>query len=223
MTPQPLSTPFAFDTEFDAAGVVVRSAAAFRPIKRAYGPAEVDALVARARLDARNEALAEVESIQAMALSAIGQALAAAVPTLAQVAQLHRQQASELAMTAARVVSASALDRHPEAPLQAALEALGQEIDASPRLVIRTGDLTEATHARIEQLCADAGFSGIVAFRTEPAMAPAAFQLEWADGRAAFDPDEAFARMSEALNSALAAEAGHAENLTPENSMEGRP
>lgn len=223
MTHQPLSTPFAFDTEFDAAGVVVRSGAAFRPIKRAYGPAEVDALVARARLDARSEALAEVESIQAMALSAIGQALAAAVPTLAQVAQLHRQQASELAMTAARVVSASALDRHPEAPLQAALEALGQEIDASPRLVIRTGDLTEATHARIEQLCADAGFSGIVAFRTEPAMAPAAFQLEWADGRAAFDPEEAFARMSEALNSALAAEAGHAENLTPEISMEGRP
>jgi flagellar assembly protein FliH len=223
MTHQPLSTPFAFDTEFDAAGVVVRSGAAFRPIKRAYGPAEVDALVARARLDARSEALAEVESIQAMALSAIGQALAAAVPTLAQVAQLHRQQASELAMTAARVVAASALDRHPEAPLQAALEALGQEIDASPRLVIRTGDLTEATHARIEQLCADAGFSGIVAFRTEPAMAPAAFQLEWADGRAAFDPDEAFARMSEALNSALAAEAGHAENLTPEISMEGRP
>ena len=222
MTSQPLSTPFVFDTEFDASGEVIR-AAVFRPIKRAYGPAEVDALVAQARLEARNAALAEVESIQAMALSAIGQALAAAVPTLAQVAQLHRQQASELAMTAARVVAASALDRHPEAPLQAALEALGQEIDASPRLVIRTGDLTEATHARIEQLCADAGFSGIVAFRTEPAMAPAAFQLEWADGRAAFDPDEAFARMSEALNSALAAEAGHAENLTPEISMEGRP
>lgn len=222
MTHQPLSTPFSFDTEFDAAGVVV-SAAAFRPIKRAYGPAEVDALVAQARLDARNEALAEVESIQTMALSAIGQALTSAAPALAQVAQLHRRQAAELALTAARVVSASALDRHPEAPLQAALEALGQEIDASPRLVIRTGDLTETTHARLQQLCADAGFSGIVAFRTEPGMAPAAFQLEWADGRAAFDPSEAFARMSEALNSALAAEAGHAENLTPETSMEGRP
>ncbi len=223
MTHQPLSTPFAFDTEFDAAGVVVSAAAAFRPIKRAYGPAEVDALVAQARLDARNEALAEVESLQTMALSAIGQALTSAAPALAQVAQLHRQQAAELALTAARVVSDSALARHPEAPLQAALEALGQEIDASPRLVIRTGDLTEATHARLQQLCADAGFSGIVAFRTEPGMAPAAFQLEWADGRAAFDPAEAFARMSEALNSALAAEAGHAENLTPETSMEGRP
>lgn len=223
MTHQPLSTPFAFDTEFDAAGVVVSAAAAFRPIKRAYGPAEVDALVAKARLDARNEALAEVDSIQAMALSAIGQALATAAPALAQVAQAHRQQSAELALTAARVVAASALDRFPEAPLQAALEALGQEIDASPRLVIRTGDLTEATHARIQQLCADAGFSGIVAFRTDPTMAPAAFQLEWTDGRAAFDPEEAFARMREALNSALAAEAGHAEILTPETTMEGRP
>jgi flagellar assembly protein FliH len=221
MTPQPLSTPFAFDTEFDASGVVVH-ASAFRPIKRAYGPAEVEALVAEARLDARNQALAEVESIQAMALSAIGQALASAAPALSQVAQAHRQQSAELALTAARVVAASALDRFPEAPLQAALETLGQEVDASPRLVIRTGDLTEATQARIQQLCADAGFSGIVAFRTESDMAAAAFQLEWADGRAAFDPDEAFARMREALNSALAAEAGHAETLTPETSMEGR-
>ena len=223
MTHQPLSTPFAFDTEFDASGVVVNAAAAFRPIKRAYGPAEVEALVAGARLEARNQALAEIDSIQTMALSAIGQALASAAPALAQVAQAHRQQSAELALTAARVVAASALDRYPEAPLQAALEALGQEIDASPRLVIRTGDLDEATHARVQQLCADAGFSGIVAFRTEPGMAAAAFQLEWADGRAAFDPAEAFARMSEALNSALAAEAGHAENLIPETSMEGRP
>ena len=223
MTHQPLSTPFAFDTEFDASGVVVNATAAFRPIKRAYGPAEVEALVARGRLDARNEALAEIESIQAMALAAIGEALASAAPALAEVARAHRRQSAELALTAARVVAASALDRYPEAPLQAALEALGQEVDASPRLVIRTGDLTETTHVRIQQLCADAGFSGIVAFRTDPTMAAAAFQLEWSDGRAAFDPAEAFARMSEALNSALAAEAGHAENLIPQTSLEGRP
>jgi flagellar assembly protein FliH len=222
MTHAPLSTPFAFDTEFDDAGVIVKGAV-FRPVKRAYGPAEVDALVAEARLEARTQVLAEVESIQAMALSAIAEALAGSAPALAQIARVHRGQSAELAMTAARVLAASALDRYPEGPLQAALEALGQEIDATPRLVIRSGDLTEATHARLQQLCTDAGFSGLVAFRTEPAMPAAAFQLEWADGRAAFDPEEAFARMREALNSALAAEAGHAETLTPEASMEGRP
>ncbi|MEY3292622.1 MAG: hypothetical protein RJB12_393, partial [Pseudomonadota bacterium] len=35
--------------------------------------------------------------------------------------------------------------------------------------------------------------------------------------------EDAFTRMSEALSSALAAEAGHAENLSPETSTEGRP
>ncbi len=211
------SRPYAFDTEFDAGGVVVHPSA-FRPMKRAYAPAEVDLLVAEARLEAREAALAEVESIQAMALSAIGQALASSAPAMAHAVQTHREQSAELALTAARVVAASALDRFPAAPIQAAIEALAQEIDASPRLVIRTGDLDDANRARLQQLCADAGFSGVVAFREDVALPAAAFQLEWTDGRAAFDPAEAFARIADALSSALASEAGHAETLN-----EGRP
>ncbi|KQW83085.1 flagellar assembly protein FlbE [Brevundimonas sp. Root1279] len=211
MTSAPLSRPFIFDTEFDADGVVVQPSA-FRPMKRAFAPAEVEALVAQARLEARNQALAESESLQAMALSTIGQALSAALPSLAQVAHAHREQSAELAMGAARVVAAAALDRFPNGPLQAALEALGQEIDASPRLVIRSAELDEAGRARVEQLCADVGFTGAVAFRDEPGPR-ASFQLEWADGRAGFDAESAFARMDEALKSALAAEAGHAEAL----------
>ncbi|NJC40118.1 flagellar assembly protein FliH [Brevundimonas alba] len=222
MTAQPLSTPFAFDTEFDASGVVVQPSA-FRPAKRAYAPLEVDALVAQARLEARNEALAEAESVQSMALSSIAQSLAAAVPSLSRVAQAHREQAAELALAAARVVASAALDRFPAGPLQAALETLGQEIDASPRLVIRTGDLDEAGRARITRLCDDSGFSGVVAFREDPALPPASFQLEWADGRAAFDAEAAFVRIGDALRSALAAEAGHAETLNPDTSLEGRP
>ena len=222
MTARPASTPFVFDTEFDATGVVVQTSA-FRPTKRAWTPAEVETLLAEARLEARNAALAEAESLQAMALSAIGEALTAAVPALTRIAIAHREQSAELALAAARVVAAAALDRFPAGPLQAALEALGQEIDASPRLVIRSGQLDDANRGRIEGLCADAGFSGVVAFREEPGLPPAAFQLEWADGRAEFEPDAAFARMREALDSALAAESGHAESLTPEPTMEGRP
>lgn len=212
MTAQPEKRAFFFDTEFGAGGEVVQPSA-WRPTKRAWTEAEVEALVAQAAREAREAALAEVASIQAMALSGIAQALDAAAPALTQIAQAHREQSAELAMAAARVVSASALDRFPGAPLQAALEALGQEIDASPRLVIRTGDLTDDTRARLQQLASDAGFSGVLAFRDEPGLAPAAFRLEWADGRADFDPEAAFARMAEALKSALAAEAGHAETL----------
>ncbi|NAW11158.1 flagellar assembly protein FlbE, partial [Salmonella sp. gx-h1] len=48
--------PFVFDTEFDADRAVVRPSA-WTPTKRAYLPAEVDALVAQARLEARQQAL----------------------------------------------------------------------------------------------------------------------------------------------------------------------
>ncbi|CAN5278974.1 FliH/SctL family protein [soil metagenome] len=205
---------FGFDTEFDGTGAVL-SASTFTPTKRAYLPAEVEALVAQARFEARETALAEVQSLEAMALVTIGQAVAASASTLAGLVQTHREQSADLAMAAARVLAGTALARYPEGPLQAALEALGSEIDTTPRLVIRARGLDEAVQAKLQAVCIDAGFSGLCAFRDDPGMAPAAFQLEWADGRADYDPAEAAARMSEALNAALASEAGHAESITP--------
>ena len=205
--------PFAFDTEFASDGEIMRTGAVFAPTKRSYLPAEVEALVAQARLEAREAALAEVESMQAMALVTIGQAVAGSAAALAQVAQNHREQSAELALACARVMTSAALSRFPTGPLQDALEQLGSEIDASPRLVIRAGGLDEAVKARLQAVCIDAGFSGLIAFRDDPGMALAAFHLEWADGRADFDPAEAAERIGGALAAALAAEAGHAEPL----------
>jgi flagellar assembly protein FliH len=210
--------PFAFDTEFDADGAVVRPGA-WTPAKRSYLPAEVEALVAQGRLEAREQALNEIENIRAMAMSNIAQSVASAMPTLRAVAQAHREQAADLALAAARAIGGAALDRFPQAPLKAALEMLAQEIDASPRLVVRTAELDDQARSLIERACADSGFTGVVAFRDEPSMARAAFQLEWADGRADHDPQGSADRVGEALTAALAAEAGHAETLPVDRSM----
>ncbi len=207
------SRPFAFDTEFGGSGEVLR-ASTFRPTKRAYMPAEVEALVAQARFEAREAALAETASIEAMAVSAIAQAVSSAMPALNQVAQTHREQSADLALAAARVIAAAALERLPTGPLQSALETLGQEIDASPRLVVRASGLDPEVQAKIQAVCVDAGFSGMVAFRDDASLPLAAFQLEWADGRADFDPAAAADRIATALTSALASEAGHAESLS---------
>ncbi|WGM31782.1 flagellar assembly protein FlbE [Brevundimonas sp. NIBR11] len=204
--------PFSFDTEFDGSGSVVR-ASDFRPTKRAYMPSEVEALVAQARFEAREAALAEASSIQAMAVAAIGQAIQQAIPTLAHVAQTHREQSAALSLAAARVIAAAALERLPTGPLQSALETLGQEIDGSPRLVIRASGLEPGVQEKIQAICIDAGFTGMVAFREDASLPLAAFQLEWADGRADFDPAAAAERIGAALTNALAAEAGHAEPL----------
>lgn len=205
-----MSTPFAFDTEFDADGSVVRESG-WKPAKRSYLPAEVDALVAHAKLEARQQALAEIENIRAMALTNIAQGVAAAMPSLHAVAQAHREQSADLALAAGRAIGGAALERFPHAPLRAALEVLGQELDASPRLVVRASGLDDEARVQIERACADSGFSGVVAFRDEPGMGVAAFQLEWADGRADHDPEGSARRVAEALTAALAAEAGHAE------------
>ena len=218
MTPSSeIRRPFVFDTEFDADGAVVRPSA-WTPAKRSYLPAEVEALVAQGRLEARQQALGEIENIRALALSNVAQAVASAMPTLRGAAQSHREQAAGLAMAAARAIGGAALDRFPQAPLKAALEVLAQEIDASPRLVVRAAGLDDAARSLIEQACADSGFTGVVAFRDEPGMAQAAFQLEWAEGRADHDPQQSAERVAEALNAALAAEAGHAETLTVDRS-----
>ena len=206
------SRPFSFDTEFDGQGSVVR-ASDFRPTKRAYMPSEVEARVAQARFEARVAALAEASSIEALGVAAIGLALGQAIPALTHVAHTHREQSAALALAAARVIAAAALERLPIGPLQSALETLGQEIDGSPRLVIRASGLEPGVQAKIQAVCVDAGFTGVVAFREDLSLPLAAFQLEWADGRADFDPAATAERIATALTSALASEAGHAESL----------
>lgn len=213
MTAMPSTArPFIFDTEFDAAGDVVRPST-WQPVKRSFAPAEVDALVAQARLEARQQALAEVEALRADALSTLAQHAAHAAGALSAIAEAHRRQSAELSVAAARVLASAAFDRFPRRPLEAAIEQLGQEIDASPRLLVRASGLDETTRAHIEALCADAGFTGLIAFREDVGAPAAAFALEWADGRAEFDPEGVAARVSAALEAALAAEAGHAEPL----------
>ena len=214
---QPQHQPFVFGTEFDASGEVV-SARPTQTVKRVYLAAEVEALVAQARADAREQAMAELEGVQAMALAEIGQAVGRALPGLARVAHEHRAASADLALAAARIIAGSALEQTPQGPLHEALEALGHEIDATPRLVVRTGGLSDDARGRIEAVCAEAGFTGQVSFRDEAGMESAAFALEWADGRAEYSPEDSARRVGEALAAALAAEGGHAETL---NAPEG--
>jgi flagellar assembly protein FliH len=51
--------------------------------------------------------------------------------------------------------------------------------------------------------------------KTDPALPRAAFTFDWGDGRAAFDPQAAAARVAAALETALAAEGLHADPHVP--------
>lgn len=204
---------FAFDTEFDAKGGVAFQAQ--RP-KRLFPIEEVEQLREAARAEGERTALASVAAQQAAALSQIASACAQALPRLAEVAHEHRQGSAALALACARAIADAALEKFPQAPVQAALASLAREIDAQPRLVVSADPaLAEQLQSVLEDTARGLGFEGAVVVKPDGAFGPHAFTLDFGDGQAAFDPAQAAERVSQTLIAALAAEGLHAEPLIP--------
>ena len=203
--------PFAFDTVFDDAGSIAWQP----PVRRKhYSAEEVEAARVAGFAEGERSAVAEAEARAADALADIARAARADLGALQGVAHGHRVDSANLALAAARRIADAALDRFPEAPLAAALEALARELEAEPRLIVRVApDLRERLQLVLNHTAEAVGFEGQILARAEPGMLPAAFVLDWGDGKAAFDPRDAALRVAAALDAALAAEGLHAEPL----------
>ena len=205
--------PFSFDTVFDGAGEI-----AYAPprAKRGYTPEEVEQVRNAAYAEGERSAVAQAEAVAADALADIAVAARAALTALAGVAHEHRTGSAGLALAAARTIAGAALSRFPDAPVTAALEALAREVEAEPRLVVRVGpELAERLQSTLDDTAIAIGFRGQISAKADPALPPAAFVLDWGDGRASFDPTRAATRVEAALEAALAAEGLHAEPLIP--------
>lgn len=212
--PQPsgASRPFTFDTVFDGARVI----APVRP-KRSFTAEEVEAIRDEAFAAGERSAVAEAERAAAAALAEVSGLVRRSMSALAVVAHDHRVGSAELALTCARKVADAALERSPHAPVEAALAALAREIDAVPRLVVRCAtDDPARLEADLARVAEAAGYPGQVVLKPDAGPADASFLFDWGDGRAAFDPISAAARIEAALMAALAAEGLHAEPLIPE-------
>jgi flagellar assembly protein FliH len=205
---------FAFDTVFEDNGRVI---APVRP-KKNFTAEEVEAIRVECFAEGQRSAVAEAQKSLALAVSQIAGAAQGALGGLAMVAHEHRAGSARLALAAAGKIADAALLRFPEAPAAAALDQLAREIEAVPKLIVRAqADQMEAMQAALETAAAAAGYPGQIVVRADPALPLAAFVFDWGDGSAAFDPVTAAARVSDALDNALAAEGFHAESLTHPN------
>lgn len=212
MTSQGLER-FKFDTVFDGDGDVVATAP--RP-KRIYAAEEVEAIRIAARAEGERSVTAAAEARVAAALEDIARNCTSALDALAQVAHDHRVNSAELALAAARKIADAALAQFSEAPVAAAMIELAREIEAAPKLKVRVApDLIEKVQVALERAAQACGFSGAIVATADPSLPLAAFTLDWGEGRAAFDPEAAAARVAAALDEALAAEGLHAEPLIP--------
>lgn len=212
---QPAPKKFAFDTVFSDDGAVVSQAA--RP-KRMYAAAEVEQIKAQAFADGQRSTVALAEQQTAQAVSEISRACSQALGALARVAHNHREASANLAMAVGRKIADAALECFPQAPVAAALADLAREIEAKPQLKVRVApDLVERVQAVLEQTAQGCGYPGQIIVSDDPALPPAAFSLNWGEGKAEFNPEAAAERIAEALDTALAAEGLHAEPLITES------
>jgi len=207
---------FSFDAVFDGVGDVVANTPRRKPF---YTPEEVDKARAEGLAEGQKAALGRAEQAQADCLEDIRKDVRQAMTVLVQAVHDHRAGAVGLALAAARKIADAALDRFPEAPAEAALQALSREIESHPRLLVRApAEIAERIQSALDKAAEAAGYPGQVLVKSDPKLAGAAFIFEWGEGRAAFDPEQAAARVAAALESTLAAEGLHAEplNLPPE-------
>lgn len=210
---EPLHQRFGFDTVFDGTGDVTYAAP--RP-KRLYTAEEVEALREQAYADGERQALASMQALQAQALAGVSDAAGQALGKLAEVAHTHRVGSAELALACAGAIADAALARFPQAPLQAAMESLAREIESAPRLLVGVSpDLAEGLAEVLAASAQAIGFTGQIQVRPTPGMPTAAFNLDFGDGAATFDPAQAAERVAAVLTAALASEGLHAEPLIP--------
>jgi flagellar assembly protein FliH len=210
---EPLVEKFGFDTVFDGAGNVARSTP--RP-KRYFTAEEMEAVRVRAFADGEQKALGEMSALQARALAEIAKHAEHALGSLAHVAHAHREGSAALALACARAISGEVLGLFPRAALESALASLADEIESEPRLIVSVSPaLAAAVGESLSATAAGIGFSGQILVREDADRIGAAFTLDFGDGAASFDPEEAALRVGKVLEAALAAEGMHAEPLHP--------
>ncbi len=204
---------FSFETVFDDEGGI-----AYAPPKqkRIFTLEEVTQIRAECYEDGQRSALVVAEQAAAAALQAIGHAAHGALSTLVQIAHDHRVGSAELSLACARQIADAALEQFPDAPAQAALEALAAEITTGPRLTVRaSADLVERFQRTLDEQAQALGMPGQIIVKADPMMPQAAFHFDWGDGRASYDPTVTAERVAQALHNALIAEGLHAEAVDP--------
>lgn len=205
------STPqkFIFDAEFTDDGQV--SYSQFGVKAKTYTEEDVAEAWQTGFSEGEASALAVAAERQVAAIEDLIDVAKQGLHALAQSAHEHKAGAAELALVCARKIADVALDHAPNAVITAAIEALAREVEAQPRLILRTPNPTEEMKSAIEAAAQQVGLQAQILLRPEPSAAAGAFIIEWPDGKASFDPEQTAIKLLDAIRSALSAEGLHGE------------
>jgi flagellar assembly protein FliH len=181
---------FLFDTDFAAGDEASRLAP--RPDTRRFSAIELEAAKAASHAEgvAAGRAAAEQEIARrvADACAAVGARIG---ELMKAVAARHEAQTREAVAAAAEIVRRllPALGkREAISEVEALIRDCLTRLHDEPRLVVRVADeLLDPVRQRVDQLSAEAGYTGRVILFADPALKSGDARVEWADGGAERD------------------------------------
>ena len=178
------ASKYTFDVEFRREGDLVSNAARARQ-KKSYTTEEIDQISARAREQG-------IKAGQVRAAEALATETATLVSLLRDLLEntrlatdTVRQEASMLALAAARKLATAAIDQLPAADVELTLRGALHQAIGEPRVVLNASPkVVEILKPQLEEIAMQEGFEGRLAIVVDPAMATADCRIDWRGGGA---------------------------------------
>ena len=181
---------FLFDTDFAAGDEASRLAP--RPDTRRFSAIELEAAKTAAHAEGVAAGRAAAEQEIARRIADACAAVAARTGELMKAYATQNEAQTREAVTAAAEIARRLLPSLGKREAISEVEALIRDcltrLHEEPRLVVRVADeLLDPVRQRVDQLTAEAGYSGRVILFADPALKSGDARVEWADGGAERD------------------------------------
>ena len=178
------SAKYTFDVEFRPEGDLVSNAARARQ-KRAYTMDEIDQLSAKARDQGMKAGQVRAVEAQALEVAKLVEALKGVVARTTRATDEVREEASMIALAAARKLAGAAVEALPTADVEEVLRHALHQALGEPRIVLHTSpQVAELLRPRLAEIAHEEGFEGRVVVAGEAAMGSADCRIEWRGGGA---------------------------------------
>ena len=178
------ASKYTFDIEFRPEGDLVSNAARARQ-KKAYSTEEIDTLSARAREQGMKSGQVRAAETQAQEIAKLVEILREILARSSQATDDVREEASLLALAAARKLAAAAVDALPSADVEEVLRHALHQALGEPRVVLHTSPkVAELLKPRLAEIAHEEGFEGRVVVSGEAALGHADCRIEWRGGGA---------------------------------------
>lgn len=191
-------SPFMFETEFTPSGDVLRG-----PERKFFSREETDQLAAKARLEGEAKAKQAAEVRGFASVDKIVAHLAPVAAQLAMLAEQLRAEAAELAITAARKIAGTALDKDGEEAAAIAIADVVRQLKLNPVVTVSVAQESLAeVERRVEQMRRQ-GIATNIAFIADPNARPGDWHVVWGEGSTGFSREGVEAAIEAIINARL--------------------